>query len=734
MTKRQKRWLYPGIAGVGLAALLAVWLTGTSVGQLTGEAVAIDSDDIGGVVSGPRGPEAGVWVIAETKDLPTGYRKIVITDDQGRYVMPDLPKANYRVWVRGYGLVDSMRVQAMLGKIVNLTAILAPNPRAAAEIYPPNYWLSLLDVPPKSDFPGTGLAGNGIAQAMRTQAHWIAQLKGGTGPGVGCSVCHQLGGKAMREAPKSLATSESSVDAWDRRVQSGHWGGYMSAMVSFFGRQRALTLFADWTDRIAAGEVPPPPPRPQGVERNVVITQWDWSDPTGFVHDTISTDKRNPTINANGLVFSTEQFSTPDFNILDPVRHTAIKIAAPVRDRNTPFAAPQGMPQPSPYWGEEVIWQGRADLHNPMMDHKGRVWLTHTIRPHDNPDFCKKGSNHPSAKHFPLDTSPRQLSVYDPQTKKFTLVDTCFGTHHLQFAFDDNDTLWAGAPLIGQSAVGWLNTKLFDETGDALTSQGWVPFILDTNRNGKQDPWVEPDQPIDPTKDKRIAGDVYGIGVSPTDGSIWIVPGNGVPGYLIRVNPGSNPPTTALAEIYEPPFNNSNSPVDGYTPRGVDVDREGVVWTSLSGSGHLARFDRRKCKVLNGPTATGQHCPEGWTLYQVPGPMLKGTNASADSLYYNWVDQFDTFGLGRNVPIGMGTNSNALLALVNGKFVVLNVPYPLGFAPRGVDGRIDNPNAGWKGKGLWSNFASQAPWHYEGGKGTRSKAVKLQLRPNPLAK
>ena len=68
--------------------------------------VAIDNDDIGGVVRSSRGPEAGVWVIAETTDLPTRFARMVVTDDQGRYVIPDLPKATYDVWVRGYGLVD----------------------------------------------------------------------------------------------------------------------------------------------------------------------------------------------------------------------------------------------------------------------------------------------------------------------------------------------------------------------------------------------------------------------------------------------------------------------------------------------------------------------------------------------------------------------------------------------------------------------------------------------------
>src|SRR6266545_7741247 len=109
---------------------------GGSARQSAVEAVRIDADDIGGVVTGPKGPEAGVWVIAETTGLPTKFVKIVVTDDRGRYVIPDLPKADYTIWVRGYGLIDLPKVQAAPGKAVNLTAVVAPSPRAAAEYYP----------------------------------------------------------------------------------------------------------------------------------------------------------------------------------------------------------------------------------------------------------------------------------------------------------------------------------------------------------------------------------------------------------------------------------------------------------------------------------------------------------------------------------------------------------------------------------------------------------------------
>ena len=209
----------------------------------------------------------------------------------------------------------------------------------------------------------------------------------------------------------------------------------------------------------------------------------------------------------------------------------------------------------------------------------------------------------------------------------------------------------------------------------------------------------------------------------------------GFPGGIVRLNPGSNPPETALAEYYEVPWNNPKAPVSGFSPRGMDIDRNGVVWVAL-GSGHLASFDRRKCKgPLNGPTATGQHCPEGWTLYPTPGPNFKNVNdsGSADSHYYDWVDQFDTLGLGKNTPIVTGNSSDSLIALVNGKFVIMRVPYPLGFFAKGMDGRIDDAKAGWKGKGVWTTWGTRTPFHSETGKGTNQKVVHFQIRPNPLA-
>jgi hypothetical protein len=410
------------------------------------------------------------------------------------------------------------------------------------------------------------------------------------------------------------------------------------------------------------------------------------------------------------------------------VKNVAGEVRVPVRDPKTPSSKEDAM-GPSPYWGDEPIWDSQTSPHNPMYDAKGRVWFTARIRPSKTPAFCQKGSDHPSAKAFPVTESGRQLAMYDPASKKWTLVDTCAQTHHLNFSEDGNETLYLSAGTTGNEVFGWLNTKMLDETGDEAKLQGWTPFVLDTNGNGKRDDYVDPKSPVDPTKDKRLSIGIYGVSVNPKDGTIW---GSvlGFPGSIVRINLGDDPAHTALTEIYEPPM-------PGYSPRGMDIDRNGVVWVPLA-SGHMGSFDRSKCKVLNGPTATGAHCPEGWTLHPLPGPQMAGVSApetgSAESSYYTWVDQHDTFGLGDNVPIATGNNSDSLHVLVNGKFIQLRVPYPMGFFAKGLDGRIDDPSTGWKGRGLWATYGNRTPFHIEGGKGTLPKVVKFQLRPDPLAR
>jgi hypothetical protein len=718
MSSNQRRHVI--LRAACLATLASGLLAVSHAQQPRAAAVAIDNDDIGGVVTGPGGPEAGVWVIAETRDLPVRFIKSVVTDDRGRYVVPDLPNASYSLWVRGYGLVDSAKATSVPGRIVNLRATPAPDAAAAAQYYPAIYWYSMLKIPAASQFGGT----DGIP-ANVTQERWLDLMKSN-----GCIGCHQIGQLSTRTIPSAFGTFASSEQAWMRRVQAGQSGPQMLGQLKGLG-SLSFRNYGDWTDRIARGELPHAKPgRPQGVERNIVITLREWMDEKHYLHDLIASDRRHPTVNAYGPLFGSPEYSSDMIPILDPVRNTATTFKAPVRDPDMPLSLGPGHAaaldalEPSAYWGAERIWETRVNNHNSMFGRDGRLWLAAAIRGAENPAFCKAGSDHPSAKLFPVERTNRHLAVFEPKTQKYTFIDTCFGTHHLQFGYDANETLWTSG---GGPVVGWLNTKMFDATGDAAKSQGWTALVVDTNGNGKRDEHVDPDQPPDPAKDTRVNAGFYAVMPSPADGSVWGSfrgPRSGV----VRIDPGSNPPQTALAEIY-------NVPSPGFGVRGADIDKKGVVWVSLA-SGHLGSFDRRKCKgPLHGPKATGDHCPEGWTFHQYPGPGFQGIGEnSAESSYYTWVDQHDTFGLGTDVPMSTANLNDGLVALKDGRMVLLRVPYPLGFYAKGFDGRIDDAKAGWKGRGLWAANGDRTPWLIEGGKGSKPLAAHFQLRPDPLAK
>src|SRR5262245_41416024 len=314
----------------GVLALVAAWLSpaGSSL-QAQGGAAA--QGFIGGVVQGPGGgPEDGVWVIAETKDLPTKFIKIVVTNDQGRFMVPELPSASYNVWVRGYGIVDSKPVTLEPNADnVTLRVTAAATPQEAAKVYPANYWLSLMEPPSKAMFAGRGAGpkGSGIGVGMLTQNHWINSLKSD------CNFCHQLGSAITRTVDhvfKQKSGLKTAVDAWEWRLGTGVGGDSMYAALLKQGRDPSLKVFADSTERIAKGDVPPAPPRPRGVERNVVVTLWDWGTDRSFIHAEMSTDKRNPGVNAGGPVYAVSA-GHGMLTMVDPKRNTTEEIEIPTR-------------------------------------------------------------------------------------------------------------------------------------------------------------------------------------------------------------------------------------------------------------------------------------------------------------------------------------------------------------------------------------------------------------------
>jgi hypothetical protein len=691
------------LAVLAVAGLMTSSLSWVGAEQRGGTSVAIDPDDIGGIVTSSKGPEGGVWVIAETTDLPTRFVRIAVTDDQGRYVLPDLPRATYQVFVRGYGLVDSARQTAKPGQQLNLTAQVAADAKSAAQVYPAGWWFSMLSLPPAPD----------------RQLKFQRMMKE-------CYDCHELGNKATREFAPYLSDAKSSLEAWDRRTRFGPSGPTMGADFQQLGEDRKI--IADWTDRIKNGDAPTnAPPRPSGVERNLVLTLWDWGSPIDGRADNAASDTRNPRINANGPIYGVSQMNDA-LNVLDPAESKATII-------KTPTTAPplvssfNAAPTPSPNFGADM-WKRQGDPRSVAIDARGRVWFTLRSREaQKQPAWCGADGANRFGKYFPLRQSGKQVAVYDPKTQKFDYVDTCFTVDHNQMSKDN--FLYYGATGL----VGWVDMDTWDKTHDSEKSSGWCPAVIDTNGDGKISAgWTEPDQPIDPTKDHRITFGCYSLTVNPKDGSLWCSGIGNEQRALVRIEKGASPPETCKAEIYTPP--------PGQMPElvgtgGVESAADGVVYQGWRVSGHFTAFDRSKCRTTKDPNAAGQSCPEGWTIYRNKAePTYANSIYKASESYLVHMDPYDVLGLGPDSPMygSVNTDSMEVLSSKTKQFVTLRIPYPLGFFTRAGTVRIDSPNTGWKGRALWASYATYASWHIEGGKGTLPKVVKFQMRPNPLAK
>jgi len=632
--------------------------------------VQIDQASIGGVVLNANGgmPEAGVWVIAETKALPVPFRKIVVTDDEGRFVVPDLPDAAYELWVRGYGLKDSARVKASRGERVSLQVSNASSPQEAAKIYPADYWTSLVQVPSKEQIPSrfTGVD------------HWVAAWRSG------CNQCHQLGMTVTRRW--------TDPEEWDSIFRRNRG---MDGTADRLGRELLAKNLADWATRIQAGEVPPAPPRPSGLERNIVVTQWDWGYKDSFIHDLTSTDKRNPTLYPYGKVYAADR-SRETLWVLDPMKNTVN--AYPLQTRNS-----QGHNPKADYYHDSLSAEDwLASPHNPMLDERGRVWMTTQIRPEgpdDNPKWARSVIRTESNSEAEVNQAYKlllasrhglQLGYFDTETKRFVLIDTVYSNHHLQL--DRQGRLWSNNPGDVVS-LGMLDTNKVNPDDPQATEAG------------AQEAWMR----IDPETGKADKGWGYAVAVNPVDGTIW------------QSDPETGGPNNKLYK-FDPKtgrFKDYPLPAPGRVPHGIDASTDGTMWFS-AGSGHLGRFDPKT---------------EKFTYWELPGPKFKGTGKETGSTeypYFLWVDQFNALGLGKDTVIVNGTTSDSLLVFDPRKetFSVLRIPYPIPFYTRGLDGRIDDPKAGWKGRGLWATYSSYLPKFTE----TRMGSVDhIQLRPNPLA-
>jgi streptogramin lyase len=629
---------------------------------------------IRGVVlnEGSGAPEAGVWVIAETHSLPTPFREIVVTEDEGRFVVPNLPDGSYEVWVRGYGLRDSMPVDALRGDELTLTVSTARSPQEAAAIYPASYWLSLYRPPAADELP----------DEFEGRAEWIANMK------LGCMRCHQFGGRVFHARTRP----EAWEDAWRHRSLEERTADWLGPDV--FPR-----TLAAWAARIAEGEVPPAPPRPRGVERNVVVSQWEWGRRDSYIHDLISTDKRTPTLYPFGKVWGVD-FGQDILWALDPRSHRVTSHAIP-----TTNVRPA---RPAPFPGA-VVYHNPANPHVPTMDDSGKVWMAMQVRrerPEDQPPWARDvivNVQRPETARDALGawntgSHHRQLGYFDTTTEEMVLVDTAYGTNHLQF--DRDGRLWTSGDAVG---VGRFDPSVFDPTAPEETlAAAQTAFVS-----------------VDPTSGESGAGGGYGIAVSPADGSVWrtntYIGNSGSPDNSSFV--GQNkiikfaPDTSTFTDYELPP------PARG--PVGIDMTTDGRVWFGTA-SGHLGRFD---------PVT------EQFTYWESPGPKLMGAESetgSADFHYYIFVDQFDAFGLGPDMVILTGSNSDALIIFdpATEQFTVVRVPYPLTMYHRGLDGRVDDAEAGWRGRGLWVNYGNDPVKHVETAIGYVNH---IQLRPHPLA-
>lgn len=618
------------------------------------------------------GREAGVWVIAETHSLPAVFRRIVVTDDQGRFLVPALPDGRYDLWVRGYGLRDSDRIAATPGIPVR-PLVDSASPPEAARIYPANYWLALFEPPARSELP-TG---------FENQNHWLTEMK------LGCIRCHQFGSPIVQ----TRTHPQSWEELWLQRPGEG-------TTADALGRNITTKALSTWAARIARGDVPPAPARPSGIERNVVITQWDWGGERSYIHDIISTDKRRPTLYANGRIWGVD-FGSDQLWWLDPRTH---------QTGHYPVPTTNVLNRPAPAVAGAVVYNNPANPHVLTLDDRGRVWIatqTRRERPEDTPVWVRAVLDNVQATDgsnaidllpiFLKGTHHRQLVFFDTAAERFVTIDTAYGTNHLQL--DRDDRLWTSGDSV---SLGMLDTKRLDPRKPRETEASAQKAFLSIDRAGKS-----------------AGGGGYGIAVNYKDGTVWrtntYIGQTGAPDN--RAMAGQN--TIVKFDSVKRTFTSYSLPPPGRSAIGIDVGADGRVWFGTA-SGHLGRFD----------AAT-----ERFTYWATPGPRITVDNneSQGGDFHYNvFVDQYDTSGLGAGTVILTGANSDALVVFDprSERFSIFRVPYPLVMYHRGIDGRIDDPQAGWKGRGLWITDSNDPARFIEHGMGVVSH---IQLRPHPLA-
>ena len=460
---------------------------------------------------------------------------------------------------------------------------------------------------------------------------------------------------------------------------------------------------------------------------------------TGPIRRRICTTRSRPTaairrLNANGLIYGSLELSADYLPVLDPVHNTISQVPLTVRDPTTPPRPRRPCSQPSPYWGDEADLDEQEQRPQPDVRRAGPR-VDHVDGPPARQSGVLQGGIDSSVgEAVPARTrSGRQLAMYDPKTKKLTHISTCFSTHHLMFAEDANHTLWTSG---GGQVVGWLNTKMFDETqrrGEVAGLDGAHPRHQ-RQRQARRLRRARTSRSIRP-RTSAIGGGVLRRRAGARRIDLGI--GARLPRRHRPAEPGREPAGDRARRSLRAAVEQPGVPVQGFSPRGMDVDRNGVVWAALA-SGHLASFDRRKCKgPLNGPNATGQHCPEGWTLLRRAAAAVEGRHRVGQR-------RSQLLHVGRSVRHARAGREHADQHRQRVRRAARAEGRQVGRAARAVSDWASTPSgwtaastirtAGWKGRGLWATVSTRAPFHMETGKGTTSKVMHFQLRPDPLAK
>ena len=448
----------------------------------------------------------------------------------------------------------------------------------------------------------------------------------------GCVGCHQLGQESTRTIPPALGTFATGADAWKRRVQSGQAGREMFGQLNGLGRDVRSRNFGDWTDRIAKGELPlAKPQRPQGVERNIVVTLRDWMNEKQYLHDLISSDRRNPdgerlrtALRIAGVQLRQHPDSRSGEERRDDVQGAGARSEDAAQPRARTRRGARRRCSRRRTGASERIWDTRVNNHNSMFDRDGRLWLAASVRGARQPGVLQgRAPIIPSAKAFPIGSRrAAHLAVLDPKTKKYTFVDTCFShapsavrLRRQRHAVDERRR--PGRRLAEHEDV------RRDRRRREVAGLDGARARHQRQRQARRLRRAGSSRSIR-AKDKRIERGVLRGDAEPGRrldlGRVrWASPARSCGSCPDRIRRRRRSPRSTTCRC----------------PASACAAATSTARASCgcrSRSGHLGSFDRRKCKgPLNGPKATGDHCPEGWSFYQYPGPGFRASATTAPS-------------------------------------------------------------------------------------------------------